>query len=111
MCVEIVSHLDLPDEFLGLGVVLVLPECALDVGEYLADEPSDMGGVLASLVDLALELLLRLVQQLQQLEVLRLQTPHAVSVRLRRLRGAQILILLRVVLDRLLLVKGRMRIP
>ena len=107
-------HLDLPDEFFGLVVMLILLECAFDVGHDLADESHDVGRFLARLINLALELLLCLIQQLQQLQVLSLQPTHSVSVRLGRLRGTEevvfIVMMGRHVLGVLLLVQGRVGI-
>ena len=105
------SHLDLPNEFLGLVVMLILLECAFDIGHDLADESHDVGRFLARLINLALELLLCLIQQLKQLQVLSLQPTHSIPVRLGRLRGAKVFIVVgRHVLRVLLLVQGRVGI-
>ena len=105
------SHLDLPNEFLGLVVMLILLECAFDIGHDLADESHDVGRFLARLINLALELLLCLIQQLKQLQVLSLQPTHSLPVRLGRLRGTKVFIVMgRHVLGVLLLVQGRVGI-
>ena len=73
-------HLDLPDQLLGLLVILVLPQGPLNVGEDLRYQVHDGMRLLPGLVDARLEFLLGLSQQAQELGVFCLQTPDAISV-------------------------------
>ncbi len=102
--VKIVRQFNLPYQLLGLVIMLILPECAFNVWKDLTYQYHYISWFLSWHIYFILELFLCLIQQLQQLKVFGLQSSHSVSVRLRSLRCAKILILLRDVLLRLLLV-------